>query len=356
MQFRHWSWLLLWPLLVSGTLPAGTAPDRPTRYRVTDLGTLGGDQSYAADLNDRGQVVGYSELEPGESHGHAFLWEKGRMRDLGTLGGENSYASAINRHGDVVGSAYTAEEIECAVLWKKGVARELGALPGGSCPLATDINDRGEIVGVGDTVIANRFGYFRVGRGFLWKNGRMRALDDLEPRPGPGEGQSSALAINNRGVVVGIANALDEFTWPVLWQAGGTHQVRALAPQEGWAYGINDAGQVVGRLVSDDSLPQMQAYTWKNGRAERLPGLTPDSDTVALGINRRGQIVGNSEPLVGEQSAVLWWAGTVTDLNELIPADSGWILQNATAINRSGQIVGSGLHHGEVHAYLLTPR
>jgi probable HAF family extracellular repeat protein len=43
------------------------------------------------------------------------------------------------------------------------------------------------------------------------------------------------------------------------------------------------------------------------------------------------------------------------DLNSLIPANSGWLLKQASAINDAGQIAGYGTIHGETHAFLLTP-
>jgi hypothetical protein len=39
----------------------------------------------------------------------------------------------------------------------------------------------------------------------------------------------------------------------------------------------------------------------------------------------------------------------------LIPAGSGWTLEEAHAINDSGQIAGFGLFNGKTQAYLLTP-
>jgi hypothetical protein len=39
--------------------------------------------------------------------------------------------------------------------------------------------------------------------------------------------------------------------------------------------------------------------------------------------------------------------GTVTDLNSLLPANSGWILETATGIDDLGNIVGNGVH-GEI--------
>ena len=55
----------------------------------------------------------------------------------------------------------------------------------------------------------------------------------------------------------------------------------------------------------------------------------------------------------GMEAAVM--AGLVTDLNTLIPPDSGWELQSAEDINNAGQIVGAGTIHGQHHAFLLTP-
>src|SRR6185312_5528685 len=52
----------------------------------------------------------------------------------------------------------------------------------------------------------------------------------------------------------------------------------------------------------------------------------------------------------------LWQDQHFTDLNDLIPAGSGWELSVAGDINNSGLILGSGTYHGEDHAFLLTPK
>ncbi len=58
---------------------------------MTDLGTLGGAYSKAADLNDLRHVVGTAERANGTRV--AFLWTlAGGMQDLGTLGGPASSA------------------------------------------------------------------------------------------------------------------------------------------------------------------------------------------------------------------------------------------------------------------------
>ena len=68
---------------------------------MTDLGTLGGDSSYALGLNDSSEVVGYSYLA-GNTTYHAFTWTaSGGMVDLGSLpGGTSTQALAINSAGE----------------------------------------------------------------------------------------------------------------------------------------------------------------------------------------------------------------------------------------------------------------
>jgi probable HAF family extracellular repeat protein len=48
-------------------------------------------------------------------------------------------------------------------------------------------------------------------------------------------------------------------------------------------------------------------------------------------------------------------AGKMVDLNTLIPAKSGWVLQTATGINDAGQIVGYGTFKKQTRGFLLTP-
>jgi hypothetical protein len=43
------------------------------------------------------------------------------------------------------------------------------------------------------------------------------------------------------------------------------------------------------------------------------------------------------------------------DLNDLIPADSGIVLNRATGINEDGVIVAYGTVGGRIHAFVLSP-
>jgi probable HAF family extracellular repeat protein len=125
--------------------------------RPVDLGSLGGPNGTVPFvINNRGEVVGYSDLADGVTT-HAFLWTKhNRMRDLGTLPGDVfSSASGINEQGQIVGGSCDASGNCRTFLWNDGVMSDLNTLvcPGTSLYLngtgvaGPDINDRGEIGG-----------------------------------------------------------------------------------------------------------------------------------------------------------------------------------------------------------------
>src|SRR6266702_4671168 len=89
-------------LLLASSLTRGQTP----AYKLIDLGTLGGNFSVAAGINNKGQVVGQSNVTTNDyDHFHAFLYSGGIMHDLGTLGSTYSQAYGINDNGQVVGES-----------------------------------------------------------------------------------------------------------------------------------------------------------------------------------------------------------------------------------------------------------
>lgn len=148
-----------------------------------------------------------------------------------------------------------------------------------------------------------------------------------------------------------------------LWSHGQTQMIGRLPGATfSEAYGINSGGTIVGgsgEFASGKgtaSAGGVRAFIWT--AAKGMVGLkTPgDGDSRASGINNRDQIVGYYDVAPNVSHACLWTHGVMADLNDLITAHSGWILQRAKAINDHGQIAGTGLVNGKKHAFLLTPK
>ncbi len=306
-------------------------PCNAQNYTITDLGTLPGHiWSTASGINARGQIVGNSTPNVGPNR--PFLWQDGVMTDSSPFPSWSGEANAINASGQTVGSfsvpgigglAPSQNNISCVNPLAIGAA--------------SGINDSGQVAGT------LRFsGEFL--RGFLWSNGVLTTLNPLQ-----GYTDSRAYGINAGGEVVG-SSCVDDCGRATLWSEG---LVRDLTGGLSTARAINDAGQVVGTM----ELAFEHAFLWSEGVITDLGTLPGDQNSSALAINNSGQIVGSSNRVFfpGRESAVRWSDGAIVNLNDLIPAGSGWVLREATGINDRGQIVGQGLIGGQLHAFLLTP-
>jgi probable HAF family extracellular repeat protein len=164
--------------------------------QMVDVGTLGGVFGTVSGLNNRGQVIGTSNL-PGDLKSHPFSWYRGVLTDLGTFGGDNGSATWVNDAGEVVGGAdLPGSQTHHAYLWKNGVMKDLGAVGTGPCSRADSINERGQIVGESTHVCG---GHDSVA--FLWENGGpMIDLNSFVP-PGSGIVLNDAAFINERGEI-----------------------------------------------------------------------------------------------------------------------------------------------------------
>jgi probable HAF family extracellular repeat protein len=179
----------------------------PNPGQIEVLPLFPGDpDAVALAINDRAQVAGTSGPCQGPSSGlalrHAVLWQHDTVTDLGSLGGVMfNAANAINNAGQVVGqSDLPGDTATHAFFWQNGVMTDLGTLPGDSNSIAYDINDKGQVVGVSCDVNFNC-------RPFLWENGVMTDLNTLIPPNSPlyltyGSG------INDRGEITGSACVL----------------------------------------------------------------------------------------------------------------------------------------------------
>jgi probable HAF family extracellular repeat protein len=324
-----------------------TAPTfaRSATYQVVDLGSLtsepGRDFSVATGINTGGTIVGLS-LAPGAGETRAVRWDRGVIRDLGHLGGGSSTALGINNRGDVVGAASLPESVVHAALWDPaGRIQDLGVLAGGDYSEAIAINNRGWIVGWSNREI-NPEGT-PPDHAVLWRDGTLVPLV-------PDAFLSRAFDINDAGVVVGVMLGGSPLRGRgFMWDRG---RLTPLGPPEGWdpasssltASGINARRRVVGYgSVSDfdAGIFEFRAVLWQRAGVVDLGTLGGGSAVFPRATNNRGQIVGGlNTPSPVTQRAFLWDRGTTTLLPGL-----GQTFSEASGINASGEIVGVSQSH-----------
>ena len=328
------------------------------QYVVVDLGTLGGSMSFAQAINNYGQIVGGSSLpgDPVDALGnpivHAFLYSNGLLTDLGTLGGDSSYANAINDAGQVAGVSFLpgnpmtyGDFTRHGFLYSGGAKTDLGTLGGPFGSAALGINNAGQVVGDADLPNGSL-------RGFLYSNGVMQQI------PMPAADYSVAFAINNYGLVVGGMRLASNFDYHAFTFDSRTQQLTDLGTLGGrfcQAVSVNDAGWIAGEssLPGPPDAESLHAFVYQGSMVDlgTLPG---DTYSSAAHINAAGQVVGWSVPAdFNTYRGFLWSNGVMQDLNALIPANSGWQISFASGINDFGQIVGVGVRNGQSHAVLL---
>jgi probable HAF family extracellular repeat protein len=332
-------------------------------YSITDLHPDSAAESQAWAINRVGDVAGVFAQR-------AFLWRHDSgLQDLGTLPGFNSSIGyGVNDLGQVAGCSRNCDRGVClysrAFIYSSGRLIDLGA-GNGSCTRA--INESGQAVGAAAASAGRAFFWDGISLQYLFRDEMLDTGDLLE---------SDARAINDAGQVAGDrslstwspecysspyppCHMIDTFT-AIVWQNEVT-----LTLQDATFSAINDLGEAAGgfwqnNAGSGQAFYWSHAFYWSNGMVTDLGTLPGHNMSSAFGINVSHDVVGvsaNCSSTCTDQRAVLFRAGSVLDLNTLIPADSGWFLSYATAINNAGQVVGFGRKAGQAtdRAFLLTP-
>lgn len=244
-----------------------------------------------------------------------------------------SNANAVNEDGTVVGSSYALDPTAPhAVLWNAatGRAADLGV------GVATAINDGGQIVGYVNN------------QAVMYVKSGPKTVPDL------GGLVSSASDINNRGIIVGTSDTrAGDSSVPYIYDG---KKALAIGPTDpllgnyvsGTGNAINDDNWAVGGS-------SLGAFIYRNGTTSLLKESVDTTSSSALDINNFGEIVGTATKLLSGNVAIVWSAdGTATDLNKLV-GDPTLQLFSAISIDDRGEILAVGQQGKTYGTFLLTP-
>ena len=248
----------------------------------------------------------------------AFLWQRGVLTQLPTLGGNNSTLGNINSKGEIAGATENStRDPDCptqvtvagtgpqyfdyeAVVWgpKPGDIRELKPLPGDTVGIALWINDNSQAVGASGTCANTVLPPLALGpHAVIWDaDGSVHDLGNLGSKV-----INMALSINNQGQVTGASSVNDQATpaqghHAFLWTSAAGMQDLGTLPGDVASVGgmIDDAGDVVGQSMDASGNPR--AFLWHNGVMSDLNDLVPGNSPLYLlfstAINSRGEISG----------------------------------------------------------------
>jgi probable HAF family extracellular repeat protein len=356
-----------------------SAPPGYPRYRLIDLGTLGGANSGqvfpAVSMNNRGDVIALSStgipdpVDPSLQDG--FIWHGilsnagGVVHDLGALPGVNqSLAGGVSRNGLIAGFSsnglldpLTDFPQVRAVMWDSARnIHDLGTL-GGNTSQASYVNSRGQVAGFAanavpeNSDVATFFNGFLPAaqqvRAFMSENGLMRDIGTL------GGNDSMAVLINEMGAVCGFSSINTEINdttglptiHPFLWingqmrdlgSLGGTLATTGSFVDGPWGRVMNDQAHVAGTsLLAGDE--DRGAFIWRHGQMTDLGSLGGNA-TDAYAISNNDQVVGRSRTTntPGSHHPFLWENGQMTDLGVAATCTRG----TAHTINSRGEVGG----------------
>ena len=328
-------------LLLSATLALANAAKAYPEYRVTVVGPAG---SRATDINNAGVVVGTYPASPTSTHG--FLNRGKGLVDLGTLGGTDSNAVAINDKGEVLGN-WTSAGQQRGFIYYLGKQRDIGVIPG-YLTRYTDINKAGYVTAIG--AIPDSFdgphSFLRAPDGSFTDIGFLPFDNPL----------TNAYALNNKNQITGESGPLLFPEQPVrafIWTAGVMRDLGDLGFDINAGLAINDCGQVTGFASLPVGFHARHAFLYSNGRLRDIDGrpLTEgaDNSSTGTGINCLGYVVGSSNHLSG----FIYRGKRMQSLNALIDPHRGWNISAPIAINNAGQIAATAYRHGRQYAVRL---
>jgi probable HAF family extracellular repeat protein len=322
-------------------------------FSALNLGALGGSGGLARAINDSGQVVGIADTGRVDASGypiqHAFLWTPGgtdgvpsnpQMKDLDATSNVQSSPRAVSSQGKVVGSfAEPAGAVACchAFLWENSQWYDLNTLlaPGSGWVLI-DAEGIGatQIVGLGE-LNGQPHAYQITDSDNIFSDGF--SITDLGPCDG-GAGRGVGGMSRDGSQVVGT-NTAEHAT---LWHNGGATDLGT--PTGGvnsFGVDVNTSAQVIGWYAN--KYGAQSPFFWQNGRMTDLNKLVPSGSTVqwAYGINNAGDIVGQGYSPGGPVPIILTPSTTKTAPSALTATSTGSTAARTTSLGTTADDSGS---------------
>ena len=307
------------------------APPRPPRAIPKPNRTLSTNVAVASpvDMNVSGAVAGITGYG---NQVHAALSIDGVVYDLGavqTPDASSTYAAGINNRGQVVGTEYDDSAAPYGFLWTPdtpnattGTMQRVDGPNGPAQPL--DINDAGEILGT----------HFDGTGVVLWSGGSVVEL----PSASAG-GSAYPRAINAYGQIAGTvydASGMHAFLWTPAEPNGSSGSYVLLDAAGGAAAAsLNDFGQIA--VTGGDGTARLWTPTSPNGTTGGFTAITsPFGQLTAVDINSRGDVLSSgpgpySDDCGWTTHLYLWRptvangsAGGVADVTTDIGGTGGW--------------------------------
>jgi probable HAF family extracellular repeat protein len=334
-QYTFVRWLGL--VVPVAALSIATSAHADARYRIVDLGGLGGGVSQGSAINDAGEILGDSSSSSTASDatfaasnqrtGAAFFAQAD-----GTLYALPGAGVALNNRGEVAGTQSLDDACggsqRRAFVWSVRLgSKPLVPLAGDIESVATGINDLGAVVGY--SADANSTPH-----AVVWINRLPQAL-------GTPDG-SSPIAINSQGQVLGfLAGKTKGTTFDFfLWTASGGYQkapsLTRLGDQFSQATGFNDRGQILG--TSTDGQFVTHAVLWDaNMGLIDIGQAVGDTSSAPLSLNQRGEVLAVSTAAQGGTPHFFVWDGA----RGMRAVDVGQAFTGVSGLNDHDDLVGT---------------
>lgn len=325
------------------------------QYQIFDLGLV-----HPGDSGSQGFAVSPNGIAAGRSFGNptqAFRWTQGGgLVALDNLASRTySVGNGANNSGVVVGTASTTffGSDPLPVMWQGTAITQLPLPTGQTLGRAYAVNGSNAAVG--------SVGSGTTEFGVLYQSGGAAVLTQTTSN---GSYVRTAFGINDAGRVVGFGidpnNAAVNVGYVLDTATNTAFSVGALTAHGhngALAFGVSNGGHVVGSSMLNQGAGLPFIWTDAGGMVE-IPLPTGTSQGSARGVNASGWAVGTASSAF---AIPFLYDGTQTyALASLLPSGSGWDLSantssSAMAISDSGVIVGTGVHNGNVRAYAMVP-